>query len=186
MDFGSGTGASALNTVARIAVALADAERDRGAPIYQYLLRSGEELPWGTEEGSPTTGLLEFWAEIVPGTSREELEAELRGAVEGAAVDGAAVGWEQRTRFLPAVNADPQGPIVVAMRAALGNAQAAPQTAPFACDAFMFDEHATTPVVVCGPGGDNPHAPDEYVLVEHLHTLTAAYVRLAIDWCGRR
>jgi acetylornithine deacetylase len=185
MDFGTGAGASALHSLARIAVALADAERDRGAPIYQYLLRSGEELPWGTEEGSPTTGVLEFWAEIVPGTSREELEAELRGAVECATAGGAAVEWEQRTRFLPAVNADPQAAIVVAMRSALGIPHAAPQTAPFACDAFMFDEHAPTPVVVCGPGGDNPHAPDEYVLVEHLHTLAAAYVRLAIDWCGR-
>ena len=84
MDFGGGaTTVSALHAMARAAVALADAERGRGAPIYQYLLRSGEELPWGTEEGTPTTGALEFWAEILPGVSREELEAELRGAVAG-------------------------------------------------------------------------------------------------------
>jgi acetylornithine deacetylase len=183
LDFGGGASPSALHAVAKIAAALADAERERDAPIYQYLLRSGEELPWGTEEGTPTSGLLEFWAEIVPGTTREQLEAELRGAAERAA-SGVALQWEQRTRFLPAVDADPQAPIVAAMRAALGAAQAPPQTAPFACDAFMFDEHSPTPVVVCGPGGDNPHAPDEYVLVEHLHALARAYVRLAIDWCG--
>lgn len=70
------------------------------------------------------------------------------------------------------------------MRAALGAPKAEPQTAPFACDAFMFDRHSPTPVVVCGPGGDNPHAPDEYVLVDDLHTLTAAYVRLATTWCA--
>ena len=70
------------------------------------------------------------------------------------------------------------------MRAALGAPDAAPQTAPFACDAFMFDSHSPTPVVVCGPGGDNPHAPDEYVLVDHLHRLVAAYVRLATAWCA--
>jgi acetylornithine deacetylase len=187
MDFGNGFGAGAaaspLYAVARASVALAEAERGRGAPIYQYLLRSGEELPWGTAEGSPTAGMLEFWAEILPGTSREELESELRAAVAGA-TDGTALEWEQRTRFLPAVDADPGAPIVAAMRAALGKPQAPPATAPFACDAFVFSEHSTTPVVVCGPGGENPHAPDEYVLVDDLHALAAAYVRLASDWCG--
>ncbi len=184
MDFGDGAGPSALQAVARVAVALADAERKRDAPIYQYLLRSGEELPWGTEEGSPTAGLLEFWAEIMPGITRQQLEAELRDAVERAAPGGVSLDWEQRTRFLPAVHADPGAPIVAAMRSALATPQAPAQTAPFACDAFIFDQHSPTPVVVCGPGGENPHAPDEYVLIEHLHTLADAFVRLAVDWCG--
>ncbi|HWF72592.1 MAG TPA: M20/M25/M40 family metallo-hydrolase [Solirubrobacteraceae bacterium] len=183
MDFGTGAGPNPLHAVARASVALADAERRRGVPIYQYLLRSGDELPWGTEEGNPTAGMLEFWAEILPGTSREELELELVQAV-GAATHGADLEWEQRTRFLPAVDADPHAPIVAAMRSALGQPGAPPATAPFACDAFVFSEHSNTPVVVCGPGGDNPHAPDEYVLVHDLHTLTSAYVQLALDWCG--
>jgi acetylornithine deacetylase len=184
MDFGGGAPPSALHTLARMAVALADAERGRGAPIYQYLLRCGEELPWGTGEGIPTSGVLEFWAEILPGTSRDALDAELRDVLAPAVANGVAVEWEQRTRFLPALDQAPDTPIVVAMRAALGDAQAAPQTAPFACDAFVFSEHSPTPVVVCGPGGDNPHAPDEYVLIDDLHALSAAYVRLALDWCG--
>jgi acetylornithine deacetylase len=70
------------------------------------------------------------------------------------------------------------------MRKAIGKPDAPPETAPFACDAFIFSEHSPTPVTVCGPGGDNPHAPDEYVLVDDLHTLAAAYVRLALEWCG--
>jgi acetylornithine deacetylase len=92
------------------------------------------------------------------------------------------VEWELRTRFLEAFDGDPQAPIVAAMRAALDDPDASPTTAPFACDAFMFSGYS--PVVVCGPGGDNPHAPDEYVLTDHLHTLSTAYVRLALDWCG--
>ncbi|MGB9186102.1 MAG: M20/M25/M40 family metallo-hydrolase [Solirubrobacteraceae bacterium] len=184
MQFNGAPAASPLHTVARIAVALADAEAGRGAPIYQYLLSSGQELPWGTQEGTPTAGLLEFWAEITPGTTREELDAELRAGVQSA-VPEAELVWEQRTRFLAALDADPRAPIVAAMRAALGAPDAPPQTAPFACDAFVFDSHSSTPVVVCGPGGDNAHTPDEYVLVEHLQVLAEAYVRLAIDWCGR-
>jgi acetylornithine deacetylase len=126
--------------------------------------------------------VLEFWAEILPGTSREQLDAELRTIVAGAAAGGEiTLDWEQKTRFLPALAGDPQAPIVAAMRAALDKPQAEPATARFACDAFMFGE---TPVVICGPGGDNPHAPDEYVRLEDLDMLANAYVSLALDWCG--
>ena len=185
MDFGGGAAApSALVTLAEVSCALAAAERERRAPIYQFLLSSGEELPWGTAEGTPTAGVLEFWAEILAGTSREELEAELRGIVTRAARHGTPLDWEQRTRFLDALDGDPNAPIVQAMRAALPGTPS-PTTAPFACDAFIFAEHSTTPVVVCGPGGDHPHAPDEYVNVDDLHTLTSAYVRLTADWCFR-
>jgi acetylornithine deacetylase len=184
MDFGGGAAPSALHTLARVAVALADAEQGRGAPVYQYLLRAGEELPWGTGEGIPAAGVLEFWAEILPGTSREELEAELRETVEAAAAGGVPLRWEQRTRFLSPLDQDPETAIVAAMRRALRRDASAPQIAPFACDGFVFAEYSPTPVVICGPGGDNPHAPDEYVLIEHLHSLVAAYVRLALDWCG--
>ncbi|MGN6378162.1 MAG: M20 family metallopeptidase [Gaiellales bacterium] len=182
MDFGGGATPSSLVTLARVAAALADAEHDRGAPIYQFLLQSGEELPWGTAEGTPTEGTLEFWAEILPGTTRDMLEQELRGIAGRAAAGGTALEWEQRTRFLDALDGDPQAPIVAAMSAALPHTPE-PTVAPFACDGFMFGLHSRTPLVVCGPGGDNPHAPDEYVNVEDLHTLAAAYVRLALDWC---
>jgi acetylornithine deacetylase len=181
MDFGGGVEPGALVTLARAAAALADAEPARGAPIYQFLIQSGEELPWGTAEGTPTAGALEFWAEILPGTTRDMLEQELRGIVGDAASGGAALEWEQRTRFLDALAGDPDSPIVTAMSAAVPG-QPAPSVAPFACDGFIFACHSGTPVVVCGPGGDNPHAPDEYVNVDDLHTLAAAYVRLAIDW----
>jgi acetylornithine deacetylase len=182
MDFGGGESPSALVALAEAAAALAGSDRDRAAPIYQFLLRAGEELPWGTSEGVPIQGVLEFWAEILPGTPREQLENELRGIVAQAVPTEIELEWEQRTRFLDATRVDPDTPIVAAMRRALGG-QDGDHTAPFACDAFMFNEHSSTPVVVCGPGGGNPHAPDEYVVIEDLHTLSAAFVRLALDWC---
>jgi acetylornithine deacetylase len=183
MDFGGGSPAGALVALARVASALDDTGQGRAAPIYQFLLRAGEELPWGTAEGTPTDGVLELWAEIVPGTSRADLDGELRTIVERTLPPGVALEWRQRTRFLDASGVDPGAPIVEAMRRALGSGEPA-QVAPFACDAFVFNRHSTTPVVVCGPRGANPHAPDEHVVVEDLHTLSAAFVRLALDWCG--
>ncbi len=181
MGFDGGPGQSTLAALARISCALDDLERP--APLMQYLIRSGEELAWGTGEGLPADGMLEFWAEIMPGTDRAMLDAELRTAVEGATPAGIDVRWEQRTRFLAPADCGEQHPIVQAMRAALGTPGAPPASAPFACDAFMFavDE---TPVAVCGPRGGNAHAPDEWVLIEDLHALSAAFVRLALDWCG--
>ena len=38
--------------------------------------------------------------------------------------------------------------------------------------------------VICGPRGGNAHAPDEWVLIDDLYSLSEAFVRLAIDWCG--
>jgi acetylornithine deacetylase len=182
MAFDGGIPASPLVAVAQAAAGLARAERVRPVPIYQYLVRSGEELPWGTSEGIPPDAVLEFWAEIVPGTTHDELERELRDAA-GDPPDGIDVGWEQRTRFLPATSIDPRTPIVEAVRRALDAGE--PTVAPFACDAFIFNECSSTPVAICGPGGGNAHAPDEYVLVDDLHTLAAAYLQLALDWCGK-
>jgi acetylornithine deacetylase len=54
--------------------------------------------------------------------------------------------------------------------------------APFSCDMALYGDHM--PVVVLGPRGDNLHAPDEWVLVEDLITLTAVYAWLAVQWCG--
>ncbi len=181
MGFEGGPGRSALVALARASAALDEAPRP--APLIQYLIRSGEELPWGTGEGVPQDGVLEFWAEVLPHTTRDSLDAELREVVAGAAVEGIELRLEQRTRFLDAADCGADADIVSAMRNALGTPGAEPQVAPFACDAFMF-AYGGTPVVVCGPRGGNAHASDEFVLVEDLHALAEALVRLAIDWCG--
>jgi acetylornithine deacetylase len=181
MGFEGGGGPGALTTLARISAALDDLPRD--APLLQYLLRSGEELPWGPAEGLPGDGVLEFWAEITPGTDRAAVDAELRAAVDAVVPEGINVKWEQRPRFLEAADAGAESPIVQRMRAALGTPDAPPAMAPFACDAFMFAVDAT-PVVIRGPRGGNAHAPDEWVLIDDLHSLSEAFVRLAMDWCG--
>jgi acetylornithine deacetylase len=54
--------------------------------------------------------------------------------------------------------------------------------APFSCDMALYGEHM--PVVILGPRGDNIHAPDEWVEVTDLFTLTAIFARLVVQWCG--
>jgi acetylornithine deacetylase len=185
MPLDGGPTPSALVTLARVAVALDAAERGRGAPIIQMLLRSGEELPWGTGESVPADGVLELWAEILPGTTREAVDAELHAAVASVAADGIALRLEQRTRFLEAPDIGADHAIVAALGRALAaeSRPAAPALAPYACDAFVLDRLGV-PTVVCGPGGADAHAPGEHVLIEDLQALARTLVRLALDWCG--
>ena len=56
--------------------------------------------------------------------------------------------------------------------------------APFACDGFIFNLHSPTPVVVLGPRGANAHAPDEWVDIEDLVTLTKTYALTIAEWLG--
>ena len=55
--------------------------------------------------------------------------------------------------------------------------------APFSCDMAVYGE-AGMPTVILGPRGDNLHAPDEWVLVEDILTLTGVFAWLAFRWCG--
>jgi acetylornithine deacetylase len=46
----------------------------------------------------------------------------------------------------------------------------------------MFNNHSTTPAILFGPRGGNPHSTDEYVEIEDfLHTIEV-FARLAIRW----
>ena len=57
--------------------------------------------------------------------------------------------------------------------------------ASFSCDLAIYGEVGQMPSVIIGPRGDNLHAPDEWVLIEDILTLTGAFVLLASSWCGR-
>ena len=43
-----------------------------------FVLRAGELLPWGTGEAIPETAWVEFWIEIPPGVTEEQLQSELK------------------------------------------------------------------------------------------------------------
>jgi len=55
--------------------------------------------------------------------------------------------------------------------------------ATFGTDFFSFSNYGNTPVVVFGPGGDNVHAPDEYVILQDLLDLSKIFASLIYDFC---
>ena len=54
--------------------------------------------------------------------------------------------------------------------------------APFSCDLGVYGDPGNMPCLILGPRGDNLHAPDEWVLVEDITTLTAVFAELAARW----
>ncbi len=54
--------------------------------------------------------------------------------------------------------------------------------APFSCDLGVYGDPGGMPCLILGPRGDNLHAPDEWVLLEDIYTLTEAVALLASRW----
>lgn len=55
--------------------------------------------------------------------------------------------------------------------------------APFSCDMAVYGEVGGMPTIILGPRGDNLHAPDEWVLVEDILSLTGIFALFAYRWC---
>jgi acetylornithine deacetylase len=159
-------------------------------PLMPFVLRAGELMPWGTAEAIPETAWVEFWIEIPPGVTREQLHSELKAVVAEAVaatptLQRVTTRWEERTRFLAGSSMPPDHPILATLAANLSEATGEPPVfgpAPFACDGFIFNLHSPTPVVILGPRGANAHACDEWVDVEDLVTLTRTYALTIADW----
>lgn len=159
-------------------------------PLMPFVLKAGELLPWGTTESIPETAWVEFWIEIPPGVTKEDLHSELKAAVAEAAKDSATLGrvttrWEERTRFLPGSRMTDDHPLLKVLGANMAEVTGRPPVyapAPFACDGFMFNLHSPTPVVLLGPRGTNAHAPDERVVLEDLVTLAKTFALTISDW----
>ena len=56
--------------------------------------------------------------------------------------------------------------------------------APFSCDLGVYGDPGNMPCLILGPRGDNLHAPDEWVLLEDVYTLTEIFACLAAGWCA--
>jgi acetylornithine deacetylase len=101
----------------------------------------------------------------------------------------APFGLEVRStfHFVRPWETDPASPavraVVSAFEAFTGSLPAV-GGAPFSCDLSHYGDAGKMPAVILGPRGENLHAPDEWVLVEDVLTLTGVFALLAAAWCG--
>ncbi len=57
--------------------------------------------------------------------------------------------------------------------------------AAFSCDLGVYGAVGRMPAILLGPRGDHLHAPDEWVEIEDILTLTGIYATLAAEWSSR-
>jgi acetylornithine deacetylase len=159
-------------------------------PVMPFVLRAGEIFPWGTGEAIPEEAWVEFWIEIPPGVTKAELRSDLEEMIRKAtqstpALQRVTTRWEERTRFLAGSSMPEDNPafkILSENLASITGQSSTHAAAPFACDGFIFNLHSPTPVAILGPRGANAHAPDEWVEVEDLVTLTKTFALTIADW----
>jgi acetylornithine deacetylase len=160
-------------------------------PFMPFVIRAGELFPWGTQDAIPDSAFLEFWIEVPPGVTEDELESELKRVVDETteltpALQRVETRWESRTRFLPGSSIPLGSPIITVLSdnlAAVTGRLVSHAPAAMGCDVFMFNLHSPTPCVVLGPCGGNAHAPDEWVETEDLIALTRIFAATIVDWC---
>jgi acetylornithine deacetylase len=160
-------------------------------PIIIEKLKAGEVGPSGAL-GVPVDCWLEVWIQVYPGVTEEELDKEFFSFMDDVVKMDQELKknpptYKKTTRFLYGTEIDINHPIVSTVsdsyKIVTGN-EGIVKGAPLACDAFMFHLYSKTPPLIFGPGGGNAHAPNEFVYIKDLITLTKVFTSTIIDWCG--
>lgn len=200
MPFGSDELVNPAFAVAHLAVAIESWEQERNQRTHTpTLFQKTPGLPVVLSKikaespvvGVPSRGQLEAWVEVYPGTTFEELRNDFIGHLEAVAaatpvLQKSKLDFRQLVRFLPGSAIPTEHPIIQVLERNYLLAVGTPgevQGANFACDAYVFNQHSTTPCVILGPRGGNAHAPDEWVSIDDLISLTKIYALVALDWC---
>jgi len=152
-----------------------------------------QTAPWGTSEPSnvPDTCRLELFWQTMPGETREEVDGQFAGWLEGLYGERADLfrerpQLEHPIRWLPGSAIQAESPIVAEL-AAVAEATLGfrPEVAGIEgpCDLYVFHEFGI-PAVLWGARGGNTHMPDEYVELDSLVQATKALMAFVCSWCG--
>lgn len=176
-------GVSAIEHAARIVLALHAAAFDDEA----HPLLGTPTANIGTIEGGNGLNVVAESCRIgvdrrvLPGATREGIEAELRRRIEAVGIADLRYDLELKV-FGEASEQDATDPFVdVISRAVEAGTGETPERMgmTFTTDARYVRNQAGLPAVVCGPGNvEQTHAVDEWVSIDRLTQATAAYAEL--------
>ena len=160
-------------------------------PVLINQVKAGDvTLPFFADR-VPGSAWLTLWAETYPGMTQHDVLADLQHFYQQAqANDSILAAFEpqwQPIRWLDgsAVATDHPGVQLLAqVTSAVCRQEATVQGALFACDGPMFNLYSSTPMVLLGPSGGQPHSPDEFILIDEYLQLVEIFIHTAMDWCG--
>jgi acetylornithine deacetylase len=160
-------------------------------PVLVNQLKAGDvTLPFFADR-VPGAAWLTVWAETYPGMTQEDVLGDLQAFYRRAqTTDTVLASFEPQwkpIRWLDGSGVPSGHPGVDLLARANASVRGQPssvQGALFACDGHMFNLFSTTPMVLLGPSGGQPHSPDEFIYVEDYLQLIEIFVRATIEWCG--
>lgn len=188
-------GTSAIPTLARIAVALDDLERDRTARARAAGGYSDDDLPgfintmltageWIATRAA--TGHIEGLMSVLPGETQQDAEQELREAVTAAA---ASAGLPVSVQVRPGGHRGAELPVKHDLVTAFADSRAHPgepgapsRAGTMVCDAKIVQGGGWAPSIVLGPVGGNLHSADEWVDLASITTCVELVVRGALRY----
>jgi len=144
-----------------------------------------------TQMGTPLVAKLSWIVWGYPGLTVEEFYREFRGFWDpyfrsDDILKAFEITIAPTFHYVKPWETDPEGPEMKAVIDAYSAYSGVPPEvagAPFSCDMAIYGE-AGNPVIIFGPRGDNLHAPDEWVLIEDIYSLTGIIAQLIVNWCS--
>lgn len=160
-------------------------------PVMINQLKAGDvNLPFFADR-VPSHAWLCVWIESFPGTTQEQVIADLRAFyAQAQATDPVLAQFEPEwnpLRWLDGSEIPVDHPgvqLFAEVVTAVRSTPAVIQGAPFACDGHIFNLYSPTPMVLLGPIGGQPHSPDEFVDVEDYLRLVETFILGTMHWCG--
>ncbi len=163
-----------------------------GKELNVVLWNLGSEIPGEfTQMGIPLVAGLSWIVWCFPGMSEEEFYRYFRRFWDRhAASDERIKQFDLEItptyHYVRPWETDGDDPAVQAVGTAFSDYTGVRPTvggAPFSCDLALYGDVGAMPSVILGPRGDNLHAPDEWVLIDDIYTLTGITALLVAQWC---
>jgi acetylornithine deacetylase len=138
----------------------------------------------------PSNAWLTVWIETYPGMSQEAVMQDLQNFYRQTQITSKILAaFEPQftaLRWLDGSEIKPNHPgleMLTRVTSQIRGQAATVQGAEFACDGHMFNLYSSTPMILLGPTGGQPHSPDEFIDVENYLQLVEIFIRAAIEWC---
>lgn len=145
-----------------------------------------------TQMGTPLATKISWIVWCHPGMTETEFYQRFRAYWEKhAKSDPALTPFELRLEpayhFVKPWETPVDSPAVQAVVEAFSRCEKHPDISGMqaSCDLAIYGEVGRMPAVLLGPRGDNMHAPDEWVELEDILTLTKVYANIALTWCQK-
>ena len=147
-------------------------------------VKAGEVKPHG-QLGSPIDAFIECSLQTYPEESEHDAVDSLRCYLSDKFLHPAEFEIPPMYHYVEPAETDADNPGVIKLKECAAQYFPNPHitAAPFPCDLFAFEKYGKVPGAIFGPIGGNLHAPDEWVDIESVKTLTKTLMLMIANWC---